>query len=156
MGTLDDAGVLRPFTEAALVALREMAGLSPAVTGPARPIAADVSAAVRLVSDRGGPDRWLVLSAPAGTAADLARRVLGGDGVPDPGLVRDCLGELANVVAGQAKAALFGTPGHFTLTPPETSDGPFPGRAGQRWAAGIASEAGEFVLEVRRPDREGV
>jgi chemotaxis protein CheX len=147
MSAEDEAG-LEPFTAAAVVALHEMAGLEAGVAD-APECATDVSAAIRLLADvPGGADRWLVVSFPNGTADDLARRIL--ERPADPELVRDCLGELANVIAGQAKAALSGTPAHFKLTTPVTAAGPFATPPGERLAAGIVSEAGVFVLEVRQ------
>ena len=54
-------------------------------------------------------------------------------------------------LAGQAKVALVGTPDHFTLSTPVTTEGRFPTPAGRRWAAEIATDVGPFVLELRQP-----
>src|SRR5262245_51784995 len=55
--------------------------------------------------------RQLTMSFPPSTAVALARLALRDAAVdPDLDLVRDCTGEIANIVAGQAKALLAGTP----------------------------------------------
>jgi hypothetical protein len=148
VGEFDEA-VLEPFTTGAGVALLEMAGLDGIVVGPAGSVEPGPSAAIRLLADGPGGDRWLVLTVPTRTAQELARRVLAQDTPPEPAIVRDCIGELANVIAGQAKAALFGTPDHFRLTTPVTAEGPMESHGSQRWAAEISCEVGSFVLELR-------
>ena len=61
----------------------------------------------------------LVLSFPLDTATNLAKRILPEAGVAvDDDLVQDCVGEIANVVAGQAKALLGGTLYQFTFSIP--------------------------------------
>src|SRR6185436_12676095 len=61
----------------------------------------------------------LLLSCSNQTADALARRILTGAAVElNPALLADCLGEIVNVVAGQAKALLAGTPYHFHFSPP--------------------------------------
>src|SRR4051812_12669340 len=78
---------------------------------------ADVAAEIMLAC-AGGQGR-LVLSFPGRTAATLARRILAEAAVDaDAMMVQDCMGEVANVVAGQAKALLVGSPSHFTLSTP--------------------------------------
>jgi CheY-specific phosphatase CheX len=145
--------LIEPFTTAVVTTLREMAGVEALVrdTGPADggEGPADVSVALRLNADA---ERWVVLSFPPGTAAALARRVLADIGdEPDGGMIRDCVGELLNVIAGQAKALLFGTPHHFTLSTPTA---PIDGRAGpvaQRSAIRFDSDAGPFTLHLLPP-----
>ena len=67
----------------------------------------------------GGAEGSLVLSFPAQTAEGLARRILAGavDHV-DRDLIRDCMGELGNVIAGQTKTLLVGSPYHFVFSTP--------------------------------------
>ena len=66
----------------------------------------------------------LVLSFPAQTAAALAGRVLAEVAqAPDDDLVRDCMGELANVIAGQAKTLLAETPYQLLLATPSILSG---------------------------------
>lgn len=59
---------------------------------------------------------FLLLS--TGTAEQLATRYLGPDTDLSPELLDDLAGEMANVIAGQAKTMLKGTPYHFHMTTP--------------------------------------
>ena len=52
------------------------------------------------------------------TAEQLAARYLGPDIDLSPELIDDLAGEMANVIAGQAKTMLKGTPYHFHMTTP--------------------------------------
>src|SRR5262249_12312973 len=62
----------------------------------------------------------LMLVFPGATALALATRILPDTAQPiDEWLVRDCMSEIANVVAGQAKALLAGTPHEFTFALPK-------------------------------------
>jgi CheY-specific phosphatase CheX len=73
-------------------------------------------------------------------------------------LIRDCLGEVANILAGQAKTLLLGTRYHFTLSTPQVMDGVHEG-ALPEGTTGLAvafdSEVGEFAMEVWVPLQEG-
>jgi chemotaxis protein CheX len=61
----------------------------------------------------------LVMSFGTQAAEALAARVLAEvHEEVTPALVRDCMGEITNVIAGQAKALLKGTPYHFTFSAP--------------------------------------
>jgi chemotaxis protein CheX len=152
--------LLAPFVTAVCTTLREMAGVE-VVVRATRPTAAgigpaDLTAVLRLVA---ADDGWLALRFPAATAAALARRVLTeAAGEPTEDMVRDCAGELANVIAGQAKTLTFGTPRHFTLSTPTVGTGDNVAPAGGAWAIEFSSEAGEFSLIVRLPGdhRSGV
>lgn len=129
------------FAAAVESTLREMAGVGAVRRDPTGLTAADVTVAMGLDGDA---PRWAVLLLPAGTADALARRVLAGVADPDGGFVRDCGAELLNVVAGQAKTLLFGTPYHFTFTTPTTPPaGPGPGVA-----LGFDSDCGPFALRL--------
>ena len=145
--------LIGPFAEAVAVTLREMAGVE-AVVRDAAPAAGpagfgDVSAVLRLST---GGEGYMVLSLPAATAAALAGRVLGGViGEPDAAMVLDCAGELANVIAGQAKTMLVGTPHHFTFSTPRVADGDPGLPAGEWWVAAFLSDAGEFSLHLCLP-----
>jgi chemotaxis protein CheX len=127
---------LEPFIAAMRTALAEMAGTDVVVRSEARtdlPLAlGDVSAVVRLIS---GTESYLVLGFPQQTAAAMAERVLAGVLKEiDENLICDCVGEIANVVAGQAKALLADTPYHFSFSLPRVvigcvpELGPQPGR----------------------------
>jgi CheY-specific phosphatase CheX len=61
----------------------------------------------------------LVMDFSTRTAQAFARQVFAEvQEEATPSLVQDCMGEIANVVAGQAKALLHGTPYHFSFSPP--------------------------------------
>ncbi len=117
--------LLAPFIEAACLTLREWAGTEPvpgAMYREPRPrTLGDVSAMLRLHT---AADGILVLGFPTATAQTLASRALAGvmqDVGPD--MVRDCMGEVTNVVAGQAKALLHDTPYRFTFSTPTVLTG---------------------------------
>jgi len=112
--------LLEPFITATCAALGEMASAEVVVRAvyqsPGHHALGDISAVLGLTSTNEG---CLVLSFPERTAADLARRILAGVSVDlDEQLIRDCVGEIGNVVAGQAKALLAGTPYHFAFSLP--------------------------------------
>jgi chemotaxis protein CheX len=144
--------LIEAFTTAVTATLREMAGVEVVTRDTSRAAGdgelADLSVALRLEADTDG---LLILCFPRGTAEALARRVLAGVAdEPDEGMIRDCATELLNVIAGQAKALLFGTPHHFTLsTPTVLTAGPV-GAAG--WAiVSFDSDAGAFALHLCPP-----
>jgi chemotaxis protein CheX len=121
--------VQEAFIAAACLALREFAGTEAVVRAvywqTLPPTGDDLTAVIRLTCATAGA---LALSCPRPTAAALAGRILTGvTQEPDEALVRDCLGELANVIAGQAKALLAGMPYHFTYSPPSVVSGAEPG-----------------------------
>jgi chemotaxis protein CheX len=146
--------LLEPFRAAVEVALREWANTEVVVRQvdhQGRPPAADdISAMIAL---RGACDRSLVLSFPARTAAGLAGRILADvrQDVEDA-LIGDCLGEVANVVAGQAKALLAGTPDAFVFSTPTVVVGPrpeiLPHQGGQCLAITFSSDVGDFALQL--------
>ena len=141
------------FAEAVPAALREMAAVE-AVVRASRPagatdLGADLVAAIGLTMADG--DGWLELCLPERTAVELARRILAGAvNQLTADLVSDCMGEVANVVAGHAKALLVGRPSHFTLsTPVVRAGGLIEGTGG--WVIRFESDAGEFGAHVRPP-----
>ena len=147
--------LIEAFTAAVPFALREMAGVE-AVARDACPAAgdgrsADLSARPPAPTRRrrwatgpelpGGrrPRRWPGGCSPGRTRAGR-------------GMVRDCMGEVANVVAGQAKALLVGTPSHFTLSTPSRPAAGAAGRDGTGgWVIRFDSDAGEFTVHVCPP-----
>ena len=141
------------FAAAVLFALREMAGVEAVVADSGPAAGADdpaaVCAIVRLAGS--GGDGCAVLSLPDETATNLARKILAGtSGVLTPDLIRDGMGEVANVIAGQAKTLLVGTPYHFTLSTPEIrAGGPAEGFEG--WSIRFESDCGPFVVRLRPP-----
>jgi chemotaxis protein CheX len=146
--------LLEPFISAASLTLTELAQVEPVVRSVYRTALprtlADISAVLGLTTD---PGEVLVLSFPAPTAAALAGRVLAEVTTsPEDDLVRDCMGELANVIAGQAKTLLAETPYQLVLATPSIVSG-----------AGLAvgspldigslvvvfgSDAGDFALQI--------
>ena len=141
--------LVEAFAEAVPFALREMVGVE-AVARGSRPAtaadnAADVSAVVRLAAADG--ESRLIVCFPEQTAAELARRVFAGIVMEvTADLVRDCVGEVANVVAGQAKVLLVGKPAHFTLATPTVHDGPVDSDGG--WVIRFESDAGAFGVRL--------
>ena len=112
-------GILEPFIAATFAALGEIPAAELVVKTVYRAVhcsRGDISALLTLTSANQGT---IVLSFPQRTAAALAREILAGvTEVIDDNLIRDCVGEIANVVAGQAKAMLAGTPYQFTFSVP--------------------------------------
>jgi chemotaxis protein CheX len=152
--------VLEPFIEAVCVTLREMASteviLQDSFQTTIPRTLGDISAIIALSFEAGGTGS-LVLGCSEATAGGLARRVLAESGQePDETMVRDCLGEIANVVAGQAKVVLFGTRWHFLLSTPTVVSGvgkELPEcRGGQCLVAVFGSDVGEVVVEVYLQD----
>ena len=131
--------LLGAFAAAVEATLRDMAGVEAVRRDPAAP--ADVAVAMRLEGDA---VRWAVLGLPAATAAALARRVLADAAEPDAAMTRDCAAEVLNVIAGQAKTLLYGTPYHFTFTTPTAP----PAGAGAGAAIGFGSDCGPFVISL--------
>jgi chemotaxis protein CheX len=113
--------LLEPLIAATCTAVSEMASTEVVVGAvyqkTIRHTLGDVSAVLGLMSAAGGS---LVLSFPERTAAALAGRILTGvTEEVDENLIQDCVGEIANVVAGQAKALLAGTPYRFAFSLPK-------------------------------------
>jgi CheY-specific phosphatase CheX len=141
--------LLEALSAAVPFALHEMAGVEVVVHSTAPESApggsTEVSAQIRLATGAGA---WrLVLSFPQPTAAVLAGRILAGTGTEGAAdMVRDCAGEMANVVAGQAKALLLGSPFHFTLSTPTVSVGSWPVCEG--WVIRFESDAGAFAAHL--------
>jgi chemotaxis protein CheX len=149
-------GLLEPFVAAACLTLREWAGTEAAPAAVYRDVQprtlGDVSALLRLrfANETQGT---LVLGFPARTAETLAARVLAGAAEEvGPDLVHDCMGEAANVLAGQAKALLHETPYRFTFSTPAILSGPgreIEGPAGTDCLVVVfGSDAGNFALQL--------
>jgi CheY-specific phosphatase CheX len=69
------------------------------------------------------------------------------------------MGEITNVIAGQAKAMLHGTPHRFAFSTPRLLSGgdPVPGAvAGREFLVVVfASDAGDFTLQLCPTEGEG-
>jgi len=146
--------LLEPFIAGAILTLSELAQTELAVRSVYRTALprtlGDISAVLGLTAEGG---EVLVLSLPARTAAALAGRVLAEvTQAPDDDLVRDCMGELANVIAGQAKTLLAETPYQLLLDTPRVLSGPGL-EVGSRpdiesLVIVFGSEAGDFELQI--------
>ena len=132
-------------------ALGEMAGIEIHVRATAQetPQAAQgcIAAVLRLES---ATVEFIVLSFPERTAAALTARILAEVGAPvDAVLIRDCVGEIANVAAGQAKALLADTPHRFAFLVPEVvADEPQPRQGSGCVAIAFTSDHGDFLLQL--------
>jgi CheY-specific phosphatase CheX len=144
--------LVEPLTAAICAALRDMAGIEAAPTDLSRSKRREppheVAILLRLQSDL---LEGLVLSATDSSAQELARRMLPDAKEGDNTLIRDCLGEIANITAGQAKALLHGSPYHFTFSTPLTLTGnekELIPQAGECLAIELQSEIGPFALQL--------
>ena len=110
--------VVEAFTTAAITALQELtqteayAQLSPEATEGAENF---VQATLQL--KRSVPGK-LTLILTEDAASRLAARYLPGGTLLTKEMIDDVIGEFANVIAGQSKTMLKGTPYHFTLSTP--------------------------------------
>ena len=156
-GQMVDAAIQRdlidPWIAAASTALGELAGAAVGVQGVSRRAISsgpgDISALVEITAARGG---FMILRLPERTASAVAARMLTeAQQQPDEALVRDCVGELANVIAGQAKAMLAGGPYQFTFSIPRVSAGDLvelPARNLPGMAIALVCEHGPFTLHL--------
>jgi chemotaxis protein CheX len=144
--------LLTPFVTAVETALREVARTDVAVrlTYQLRSIRCE-GEVVAMLDLTSATARCMSLGMSAKTAAALARRMLS-NALPNPGdaLIRDCVGEIANVAAGQAKAILHGTQHAFTFGTPRmatSTDLPAGGRE-EALVAVLASDVGQVVVQL--------
>ena len=146
--------ILDPFIAATCSTLAEMVQTTAearAVYATATPHpSGDISVVLDLTPT---PGAMLVLDFPGPTASALADRVLAeAGGAADDTLVRDCMGEITNVIAGQAKAMLHGTPYRFAFSTPKILPGRDPMRGPDRGreflVVDFASDAGDFTLRL--------
>jgi chemotaxis protein CheX len=145
--------LLGPFITATCTALSEMAGAEAVVRAvyqqaPQHTLG-DIAAVVGLTS---ATERFLVLSFPQRTAAALAGRILAGAAQEvDEDLIKDCVGEIANVVAGQAKAMLAGGPYQFAFSIPQVvgdASQCLPQQGLDCLVVDFSSDHGEFALQL--------
>ena len=140
------------FDEAVAMTLREMAGVECALRDRRQVTGGEFAGLTALLRLMGGKEGYLALSCPASVAAELARKVFAESGTePEAAMIRDCVGEVANVIAGQAKTRLYGTPQHFTLSPPVFGLERPPDTNASRWVLTYSSEIGDFTVCVRLP-----
>lgn len=117
--------LLGPFTEATVLTMREMAGIEIAVRSVYQKTGyrmfGDISAVLGLLGKAEGS---LVISFPERTAQAFVGRILASvDAAPGPSIVRDCIGELSNVIAGQARGLLADSAYQFSLSIPTVISG---------------------------------
>jgi chemotaxis protein CheX len=144
---------LEPFIAATGAALGEMAGTEVVVRAvywkALHQALGDIAAVLEI---RSATEGFLVLSFPQRTAAALAGRILAGvTAEVDEDLIRDCMGEIANVVAGQAKAMLAGTPYRFAFSLPKVVVGAkelWPPQGLDCLVIAFSSTQGEFTLQL--------
>jgi CheY-specific phosphatase CheX len=160
-------GLREPFVSAASLAIREMTGVEVIDGGNESSIPSsprDIAALIPLTT--ASLDGALILRCPEPTAAALARLYLTQIvQEPDDTMIRDCVGEFANVIAGQAKGILSGTPDQFSFAPPDIFADPesstFFGTSatdassqGDNLIIVFHSPVGDFVLHVSLHVRE--
>lgn len=140
------------FTSASIIALQELAGIEAFADEPSS-LAASLPVEVVAASiclQRPLPGT-LTLILTCETASKLAARYLPAGTTLVPEIVDDVAGEFANVIAGQAKTILKGTPYHFTLSTPsvvrETQDFKKPTCEATRCLA-VTFELGQMQLLV--------
>jgi chemotaxis protein CheX len=144
-----------PLVTAVQQTLSQMAGAEVIVVSTyqrAKPAGlGDVSVTLTLSQSLEG---LLILSFSTSTAEALARRILADVAEQqDPAMVADCMGEIANIIAGQAKALLHGTPNHFVFSTPKVTFA----EQGMVFKDGMTSlvialecEQGAFALQMGR------
>jgi chemotaxis protein CheX len=165
--------LLEPFIAATRAALGEMAGADLVVRAvyrkPMQRALGDIAAVIGLrpVSMESPPSypstplagercrgerAMLLLSFPRRTAAALAGRILAGVATEvDENLIRDCVGEIANVVAGQAKALLAERPVRFGFSLPQVvvnADEFHPPPGLDCLVVAFTCDRGEFALQL--------
>lgn len=148
--------VVEAFTSAALTALEELTHIEAYAEAASPTAAADrersepvVCASVRLLRRIPGT-MSLVLTTDV--AARLAARYLPPGATLTDEMIDDVVGEFANVIAGQSKTMLKGTPFHFTLSTPTVvraaSFSQRPASAFQLLVGSLVFEEGELLLCV--------
>ena len=118
-------GLLGPFTSATAMTFREMAGVEIAVRSvyqkKKHKMFGDISAVIGLMARTEGA---MVISFPDSSALALTKRILSGlSDEPESDAVRDCIGEVANVIVGQARGILSNTPYSFAMSTPTVVSG---------------------------------
>lgn len=146
--------LLMPFNASTVTTFEEMASLKIRLRAIYQKrnhkIFGDISAVIGLVSETEGA---MVISFPQATADQIARRVLMGvaDDVSED-MLRDCIGEIANVIAGRARGTLVDAQYKFGISTPTVISG-----AGHQirhmpgapcLVSAFSSDAGEFALQV--------
>jgi CheY-specific phosphatase CheX len=135
--------VREAFVSSTVTALQELAQLEAEADGAAAHDVAfaetGVIAVVRLLRPSPGT---MTLILPADVARSIAARYLPSGTELTDEIVGDVAGELANVIAGQTKTMLKGTPYHFALSIPTVSR--------RERVEGLLGETIAFAIETGR------
>jgi chemotaxis protein CheX len=112
--------LLKPFSEAAMMAMKEMAGMQITINTVYQKngyrMFGDISAVIGLIAKTEGS---LVISFPSETAKAVVGRILASvQCESNDDVIRDCVGEIANVIAGQARGVMIDTPYRFGMSTP--------------------------------------
>jgi CheY-specific phosphatase CheX len=138
-----------PLLAAAATTFESLALLLPTPEPSAAEAAAAPAHAVRLAFD--GPFRgWLALRVTDDVARALAENMLGA-AEADAALVRDALGEVANVVCGNLLPAIAGRAAVFHLQAPEpldVDDASWAAAPGHAHAASLGVDGGRADLAL--------
>jgi chemotaxis protein CheX len=144
-------GLVEPFIAAVSAGLGEMASTEVSAQRVYRGVIPEVVEGIGVVvALESTTEGTLMLVFPEATAVALATRILADTAQPiDELLVRDCLGEIANVVAGQAKALLAGTHYEFTYALPKVEVTPISsGKRQECVTIAFSCPQGEFALHL--------
>jgi chemotaxis protein CheX len=145
--------VVKAFTYAVVTTFQELTSTAVTLQEPvlrsASSATGDISAII--VLRRNLPGR-LVCAFPEAVLKTLAKRYLPADVSLTPEIADDTAGEFANVIAGQAKTMLKGTPFHYALSTPVVTRGPVPpARCEGEWSQLLFlfdTDVGRFVVQV--------
>ena len=145
--------ILQPFIKATHIILEELSEIKVEVRSIEQKRGyrfSDISAILGLV---GRAEGALVMSFPRDTAAILTRRLLMTvDVEPTDHMVKDCVGELVNMVAGRTRGMVADTPHSFGMSTPTVVFG-----AGHEihhrpgmicFAVSFHTEIGDFTLQL--------
>lgn len=146
--------LLGPFTDCSISTLREMAGTEIVVKSVYQKTGykmfGDISAVIGLIAQAEGS---MVISFPKDTAVAIIKRVLASfDNDPSEDIIRDCIGEIANVIAGQVRGALANSPYAFGISTPTIVSGyhhEIRHKAGMPClVVAFGSDVGDFAMQV--------
>jgi len=145
--------LLDPILAAVCTTLGEMAGVTPIVRNLYRqPDPQPWGDWVARLPIQSGPPGALHVCFPYRTAKTLAERIMTNVAQQiDDSLVRDCMGEIANVVGGQAKALLAESPypWQFVMPPTVIEAERVCHQAGaSAWVILLACEAGDLAIQL--------
>jgi CheY-specific phosphatase CheX len=146
--------LLEPFIESTLLTLQEMAQARVEATSVYRKLGyriyGDYSALVSLTAQSEGT---LIMTFPAATAHELSKRVLAPLGVETTEeLIQSVIGEITNILVGQAKGRLSDTSFRFMMSVPTVVAGPHHEIKYKQGlpclVASFTSDIGDFALQV--------